>query len=76
MRAKMAHKLLKRLPKYNQKKIMNVMTGDESWIHFFKPYGKTSNQVWLTKDARRPCIAKRIANVKRLCMPYFPLLKD
>ena len=37
-------------------------------IHFFEPHRKISNGVWLTKDARRPCIAKMMASVKRLCM--------
>ena len=45
-----ARKLLKRFPRYDQKLFMNVVTYDESWMHYFEPpYRKISNQVWLTK---------------------------
>ena len=35
---KLACKLLKRIPRYNQKTFLNVVTNDESWIHFLKPH--------------------------------------
>ena len=44
-----ARKLLKRLPRYDQNFFMNVVTYDESWMHYFEPHQKISNQVWLTK---------------------------
>ena len=28
---------------------MNVVTYDESWMHYFEPHRKISNRVWLTK---------------------------
>ena len=45
----MARKLLKRFPRYDQKLFMNVVTYDESWMHYFEPHRKISNRVWLTK---------------------------
>ena len=42
-------KLLKRFPRYDQKLFMNVVTYDESWMHYFEPQRKISNPVWLTK---------------------------
>ena len=44
-----AHKLLKHFPRYDQILFMNVVTYDESWMHYFEPHRKVSNQVWLTK---------------------------
>ena len=46
---KTARKLLKRFPRYYQKVFMNVVTYDESWMHYFEPHRKISNRVWLTK---------------------------
>ena len=59
--------------KIQSEKTMNVVTGDESWIHFFEPHCKISNQVWLTKDARN---AMQKGLQVWLCMPYFSLLND
>ena len=42
---------------------MNVVTGDESWIHLFELHQKISNRLWITKSVR--CFVKRIANVAR-----------
>ena len=44
-----ARKLLKRIPRYDQKLFMNVVTYDESWMHYFEPHRKISYGVWLTK---------------------------
>ena len=44
-----ARKLLKRFPRYDQKLFMNVVTYDESWMHYFEPHQKISSPVWLTK---------------------------
>ena len=33
-RVKMAKKLLKMYPKFDRKKFVNIVTGDETWIHF------------------------------------------
>ena len=44
-----AHKLLKRFPRYDQKLFKNVVTYDESGMHYFEPHRKISNRVWLTK---------------------------
>ena len=42
-------KLLKRFPRYDQKLFMNIVTDDESWMHYFEPHRKISNREWLTK---------------------------
>ena len=61
-----ACKLLKRFPRYDQKIFMNVIVGDESWIHHFKPHQKISNRVWFTKNARRHCITTRITSTVQM----------
>ena len=38
-----ARKLLKRFPRYDQKLFMDVVTYDESWMHYFEPHRKISN---------------------------------
>ena len=38
-------KLLKRFPRYDKKLFMNVVTHDESWMHYFEPHRKISNRV-------------------------------
>ena len=40
----MAHKVLKQYPRYDQKIFMNVVTDDESLIHYFKPHRKIRNK--------------------------------
>ena len=49
MHVRTAHKLLKRFPRYDQKIFLNVVTHDESWIHYFEPHRKIINRGWLTK---------------------------
>ena len=44
-----ARKLLTRFSRFDQKLFMNVVTYDESWMHYLEPHRKISNQVWLTK---------------------------
>ena len=64
-------KLLKQFPRYDQEIFMNVIVGDESWIHYFRPHQNISNRVWLTKNARRPCIATRITIAKNVMFTIF-----
>ena len=49
MHVRTARKLLKRFPRYDQKLFMNVVTYDETWMHYFEPHRNISNRVWLTK---------------------------
>ena len=44
-----ARKLFKRFQRYDQKLFMNVVTYDESLMHYFEPHRNISNRVWLTK---------------------------
>ena len=77
-RSKTAHVLkwrqvLKRFPRFDQEKI-NVVTGDESGIHFFESHRKISSRVWLTRDARRHCIALLPASVFNISLGAWRML--
>ena len=39
-------------PRYDQKIFMNEVTGDESWMHYFEPHRKISNQYSSTKSKK------------------------
>lgn len=45
----------------------NIITGDETWIHFYTTASKEANKVWLTSEENRPQIAKTAQNSKK-CM--------
>ena len=66
LRVKVAKKLLQMFPKYDKKQFANVVTGDETWVHYFEPVRKVSNKIWVTKHSKRPIIAKRSLSTKKV----------
>ena len=70
-RVKVAKKLLQMFPKYDKKQFANVVTGDETWVHYFEPVRKVSNKIWATKHSKRPIIAKRSLSTKRILYAIF-----
>ena len=50
-RVKIAKQLLKILPKFDEKKFANAVTGDETWANYFEPVRKVNNKIWATKKA-------------------------
>ena len=68
---KCARKLLKMFPKYDSRTFFNIVTGNESWFHFFEPICKVNYKVWATKHTRRPCIAKRLTSSKKIMYAMF-----
>ena len=48
-RVSFAKKLLKMYPKYDCRQFSNVVTGDETWVHYFEPRRKINNKIWATK---------------------------
>ena len=67
----MAKKLLQMIPKYNKKQFVNVVTGDETWVHYFEPVRKDSNNIWATKQSKRPIIVKRSLSAKKVLYAIF-----
>jgi hypothetical protein len=47
-RVKVAKKLLQMFQKYDKKQFANVVTGDETWFHYFEPVTKISKKIWAT----------------------------
>ena len=74
-RVKVAKKLLQMFPKYDKNQFSNVVTGDETWVHYFEPIRKVSNKIWATKHSKRPIIAKRWVQ-RRFCMQSSSLVKE
>ena len=70
-RVKVAKKLLQMFPKYDKKQSANVVTGDETWVHYFEPVRKVSNKIWATKHSKRPIIAKRSLSTKTVLYAIF-----
>ena len=58
-------------PKYDKKQFANVVTGDETWIHYFEPVRRVSNKIWATKHSKRPIIAKRSLSIKKVLYAIF-----
>ena len=65
-RVKVAKKLLQMFPKY-----ANVVTDDETCVHYFERVRKVSNKIWATKHSKRPIIAKRSLSAKKVLYAIF-----
>ena len=70
-RVKVARKLLQMFPKYDKKQFANVVTADETWVHYFEPVRKVSNKIWATKHSERTIIAKRSLSTKKVLYAIF-----
>ena len=70
-RVKVAKKLLQMFRKYDKKRFANVLTGDETWVHYFEPVRKVSTKIWATKHSKRPIIAKRSLSTKKVLYAIF-----
>ena len=49
-RVEMVIKLLQMFPKYDKKQFPYIVTGDETWVHYFEPVRKVNNNIWATKQ--------------------------
>ena len=65
-RVRIAKLLLKQFPKYNNQSFANIVTDDETWVHFYEPKQKIQNKIWATKGGKRSCIAKRTMSIKKV----------
>ena len=70
-RVRIPKQLLKQFPKYNSRSFANVITSDETWVHFYEPKRKIQNKIWATKGSQRPCIAKRTISIKKVMFVIF-----
>ena len=70
-RVKCARELLKTYKNCQNKRINELLTGDETWIYFFEPQRKIDNKVWIAKNRNRPVIAKRSQSAKKVLNAVF-----
>ena len=68
---KVAKKLLQMFPKSDKKQFAYVVTGDETWVHYFEPVRKGTNKIWATKYSKRPIIAKRSLSARKVLYAIF-----
>ena len=68
---KCARELLKTYKVCNSRVISNLLTGDETLVHMFEPQRRADNKQWKRKDKKRPCIAKRTINSKKMLYAIF-----
>ena len=54
-----------------KKQFANVLTGDETWVHYFEPIRKVSNKIWAIKHSKHPIIAKRSLSTKKVLYAIF-----
>ena len=50
---------------------MNIVTGDEAYVHIFEPQRKMDNKISATRNARRPVIAKMTLSGKKVMLALF-----
>ena len=70
-RLKCARELLKTYKGCYSRVVSNLLTGDETWVHMFKPQRRADNKQWKRKDQKRPCIAKRTTSSKKVLYAIF-----
>ena len=58
-------------PKYDKKQFANVVTEDETLVHYFEPVRKVSNKIWATKHSKGPIIAKCSLSTKKVLYAIF-----
>ena len=65
-RLKCAQEFLKTYKGCNSRVISNLLIGDEILVHMFESQRRADNKQWKRKDQKRPCIAKRTINSKKM----------
>ena len=68
---KIASELLQIYDRCDDKRLCEIVTGDETCISFFEPEGKENNKVWTGENGARPQIARRSRSVKRVLYALF-----
>lgn len=57
--------LSKELLEYLESGFNNIITGDETWFHFYTMKSKTANKVWVKPGDSRPQIPRTVQNSKK-----------
>ncbi|MCU7801502.1 MAG: transposase [gamma proteobacterium symbiont of Lucinoma myriamae] len=71
MRVQAAKKLLQKYKNCSNKRICELLTGDETWVFYFEPQRRVDNKQWMRKGQERPIIAKRSRSAKKVLYSIF-----
>jgi histone-lysine N-methyltransferase SETMAR len=58
-RVETSRSLLSRFRRMGKNSFLRVVTGDETWVHYFEPKRKQQNMVWIAEGDHPPQMAKR-----------------
>ena len=75
-RVRVAKQLLKLFPKFDKKKMANIVTGDETWVNFIEPHRKAANKIWALKHWKWSGIARRVQSAKKVLYAIFYDIKS
>ena len=50
---------------------MNIVTGDEAYVHIFEPQRKMDNKIWARRNTRGPVFAKMTLSGKKVMLALF-----
>lgn len=70
-RVQVAKQLLKKYDNCDQRRLSEIVTGDETWVYFYQPERKEKNKVWVSKNGKKPEIAVRTKTVKKVLYAIF-----
>ncbi len=70
-RVQLAQKFLKEYKDCDPRRLSEIVTGDETYVHYYEPPTKQKNRVWLTKGGKRPTIARRERTIGKVLYAIF-----
>lgn len=70
-RVRIASLLLSKYRNNEQKRLNEIVTGDETWVYFHEPANKESNKMWIGENDGRPQVARRTRTNKRIMYALF-----
>ena len=70
-RVRIASELLDIYNNADQNSMNEIVTGDETWVYFYKPDSKEKNKVWVGENDERPKVARRSRTSKRIMYALF-----
>lgn len=72
-------KIIKLFKKRKNLLFSGIVIADITWVHYFQPQSNIqfdNNKIWITKDRKRPVIAKRCQSTKKILYAIFFDKKD
>ena len=70
-RVRLASQVIEKYDKCDQRRLEEIVIGDETWIYHFQPHSKAKNKVWVSSEGDRPVIAHRCKTSNRMLYAIF-----